>query len=193
MKRLWLIPALALPLALALAACQEEAWQITDPVALSAEAVGYYCQMNLLEHPGPKAQAHLEGLPGAPLFFSQVRDLVAYLRAPEQSHRVLAVWVSDMGAPGATWDSPGATNWIDARSAHYVVGATIEGGMGAPEFVPFAAQAAAQSFVDRHGGRVMGLEMIPDALVSLANPSPALTEDPDYETRLRALSQQAGG
>ncbi|MBL8563162.1 MAG: copper resistance protein CopZ, partial [Gemmobacter sp.] len=46
-------------------------------------------------------------------------------------------------------------------------------------------------FARRHGGTVMALEAIPDSLVTLA--SPALAEDPDYETRLRALSQQAGG
>ena len=102
----------ALALILLLAACREEVAQITDPVALTPETVGHVCQMNLLEHEGPKGQVHLEGLPGAPLFFSQVRDVVAYLRLPEQTHRILAVWVNDMGAPGATWESPGATNWI---------------------------------------------------------------------------------
>lgn len=183
MRRLFLL--------LLLAACQEQAMQVTDPVALTPDAVGYYCQMNLLEHPGPKAQAHLEGLPGAPLFFSQVRDLVAYLRAPEQSHRVLAVWVNDMAAPGATWETPGATNWIDARTAHYVVGAAIEGGMGAPEFVPFSDFAAARVFAARHGGQVTSLQAIPDALVTLAAPDTA--EDADWQRRLQDLSRQTGG
>ena len=78
MKRA-LILSLSLSL-LALAACKEEVVQTTDPVGLTAESIGHFCQMNLLEHPGPKAQVHLEGLPGAPLFFSQVRDAVAYAR-----------------------------------------------------------------------------------------------------------------
>ncbi len=173
----------ALVLVLALAACREEVTQNTDPVELTPEAVGYFCQMNMLEHPGPKGQAHLEGLPGTPLFFSQTRDLVAYVRLPEQSHNILALWVSDMGAPGATWDNPGKANWIDAKTAWYVVGAAIEGGMGEQEFVPFA---------DAKGGSVMTLAEIPDALV-IPPEQPDTGEDADYERRLRDLSDQTGG
>jgi copper chaperone NosL len=176
---------------LLLAACQEETAQNTDPVALTPETVGYFCQMNLLEHEGPKGQAHLEGLPGKPLFFSQVRDLVAYLRLPEQSHVILAVWVSDMGATGATWAEPGAANWIDARTAHYVVGAAVEGGMGAPEIVPFADRAAADAFAAEHGGNVMGLDAIPESAI-IAPDAGAGGED-DYARRLRSLSSQTGG
>lgn len=182
----------ALIFALLLTACQEETAQNTDPVALTPETIGYFCQMNLLEHEGPKGQAHLEGLPGAPLFFSQVRDTVAYLRLPEQSHKILAVYVSDMGAPGATWADPGATNWIDARTAHFVVGADVEGGMGAPELVPFADLAKAQAFAGEHGGSVMGLEAIPDTAV-VAPDLPGDAGDDDYAARLRALSEKPEG
>jgi copper chaperone NosL len=182
----------ALILILLLAACREEVVQTTDPVALTAEAVGHFCQMNLLEHEGPKGQAHLEGLPGAPLFFSQVRDLVAYLRLPEQTHRILAVWVNDMGAPGATWESPGATNWIDGRKAHYVVGSARDGGMGAPELVPFADRQAALDFAALHGGNVMGLEAIPESAVIAPVPEDGETDD-DFSRRLKALSDRTGG
>jgi copper chaperone NosL len=71
---------------LSLVACKEEAVQDTSPLPLTVEAVGHFCQMNLFEHEGPKAQAHLNGLPRMPLFFSQVRDVVAYVRLPEQTH-----------------------------------------------------------------------------------------------------------
>jgi len=116
---------------LLLPACREDIAALPRPVALTEESTGHYCQMELLEHPGPKAQAHLAGLEH-PLFFSQVRDVVAYQRMPEQSHVVTVAYVSDMGAPGATWDDPGAENWIAATEAHYVVGSAIAGGMGAP-------------------------------------------------------------
>ena len=182
----------ALVLVLALAACREDVTQNTDPVELTPEAVGYFCQMNMLEHPGPKGQAHLEGLPGMPLFFSQARDLVAYVRLPEQSHKILAIWVSDMGAPGATWDAPGKANWIDAETAWYVVGSAVEGGMGAQEFVPFADRDKARAFADANGGSVMRLAEIPDALV-IPPEAPDTGEDPDYERRLRELSDQTGG
>ena len=63
-----------------LAACQE-AVQIAKPdaVHLTPEAAGHYCQMTVLEHEGPKAQIHLAGNPN-PLWFTQVRDAVAFLR-----------------------------------------------------------------------------------------------------------------
>ena len=182
----------ALALILLLAACREAVVQTTDPVALTPDAVGHFCQMNLLEHEGPKGQVHLEGLPGAPLFFSQVRDVVAYLRLPEQTHRILAVWVNDMGAPGATWESPGATNWIDGHKAHYVVGSARDGGMGAPELVPFADRRAALDFAARHGGNVMGLEAIPESAVIAPVPDDGET-DADFSRRLKALSDRTGG
>jgi copper chaperone NosL len=135
---------------------------------------------------------HLDGLPGMPLFFSQVRDAVAYARLPEQSHPILAIWVNDMGAPGATWADPGVSNWIDAKRAHYVVGSTLSGGMGATELVPFLRVEDAAAFAERHGGRVMGLEAIPDAEVVAPDTADA-TGDADFERRLRALSQRTGG
>lgn len=185
---------LALPL-LALAACKEEAQDISA-VALTADSVGHYCQMNLLEHPGPKAQVHLEGLPGMPLFFSQVRDAVAYSRLPEQDGVILAIYVNDMGAPGATWDDPGAANWIPAAEAHYVVGSKVEGGMGVPELVPFSDLDRAAAFAAQKGGTVMALSAIPDSAViaPVALDAGAGTEgDPDYNQRLKALSDQTGG
>ncbi|MCQ0093155.1 nitrous oxide reductase accessory protein NosL [Roseovarius sp. M141] len=177
---------------LALTACKEETAQDTSPLPLTPAAVGHYCQMNLLEHDGPKAQAHLAGLPGAPLFFSQVRDVIAYLRMPEQSHAVLAIWVNDMGAPGAAWDAPGAANWIDAKDAHYVVGGRAIGGMGAPEIVPFSDPADAAEFAGINGGRVLELDEIPDSAVLAPVELDGDTDDTDFQDRLRSLSRTVG-
>lgn len=182
----------ALLFALLLAACQEEAAQNLDPLPLTPETLGHFCQMNLLEHEGPKGQVHLDGLPGMPLYFSQVSDLVTYLRLPEQSAAVLAIYVSDMGAPGATWAAPGPANWISAASAHYVVGSDVTGGMGAPEVVPFADLDRASDFAARHGGTVMALDAIPDS--ALAAPlSSDTTGEEDYARRLKALSDKPEG
>jgi copper chaperone NosL len=159
MNRL-LLAALA---ALALAACKEEVAGRPLPVAMTAESVGHYCQMNLLEHPGPKAQVHLEGLPD-PLFFSQVRDAIAYQRMPEQSHAIAAVYVSDMSA-APSWDDPGAENWAPAEDVVYVVGARVPGGMGAPELVPFTTRAGAEAFAATNGGEILPLDAIPDEVV----------------------------
>jgi copper chaperone NosL len=149
--------------ALALTACKEEAAERPLPVTMTAQAVGHYCQMDLLEHPGPKAQVHLAGLPD-PLFFSQVRDAIAYQRMPEQSHAITAIYVSDMGdAP--SWEDPGADNWIAVEDAVFVVGALINGGMGAPELIPFAERDAAARFISDNGGEILSLSSIPDDTV----------------------------
>ena len=179
--------------ALLLTACKDEA-QDVSAVPLTDESVGHYCQMQLLEHDGPKAQVHMKGYPGKPLYFSQVRDAVAYSRLPEQEGVILAIWVNDMGAPGATWTQPGAANWIDAKAAHYVVGSTVEGGMGAPELVPFADLDKAAGFAAENGGAVMSLTAIPDSAVIAPVTLPGDgTSDADYSNRLKALSDKIGG
>ncbi|MFP4273883.1 MAG: nitrous oxide reductase accessory protein NosL [Paracoccaceae bacterium] len=180
-------PALIVLSALALAACREDSAELPPPSAMTAEAVGYYCQMDLLEHPGPKAQAHLDGQL-APLFFSQVRDVVAYMRMPEQSHGVIVAYVSDMAAPEASWDDPGAENWIAADSAHYVVGSAIAGGMGADEIVPFSSREAAQTFAERNGGTVMALAEIPDSAVLAPVDDGDAGAEEDFLRRLEALT-----
>lgn len=178
---------------IALTACKEDHAQDTSAVPLTEEAIGHYCQMDLFEHDGPKAQAHLAGLPGAPLFFSQVRDVVAYMRMPEQSHEILTVWVNDMGAIGATWDAPGVTNWITAQEAVYVVGAQVVGGMGAPEVVPFSNSQDAEAFAQANGGQVMEFAEIPDSAVLAPVTLDGGTDDAEFESRQRALSRKLGG
>ncbi|MCL4675174.1 MAG: nitrous oxide reductase accessory protein NosL [Pararhodobacter sp.] len=180
---------------LALGACRDEVAALPDPVEMTAEAVGHYCQMNVLEHPGPKAQVHLVGMVN-PLFFSQVRDAIAYQRMPEQSHAIQAIYVSDMGG-GADWDNPGIDNWIIATTAHYVIGAAVAGGMGAPELVPFSTLAEAEAFARLHGGTIAGLNDIPDdmvlAPVEFDIDQGDADDDTDFQQRLRALSRELEG
>lgn len=186
----------ALALILALAACKQEVAQDVTPVDYGPEAIGHYCQMNLLEHPGPKAQVHLEAIPD-PLFFSQVRDAIAFARAPEQVAPILAIYVNDMGRAGASWDEPGDGNWIAAEAAFFVTGSRREGGMGAAETVPFADEAAARAFVAAEGGEVMRLAQIPDALVLAPAVMPEsgtdeAEDEADFTRRLRALPGPGG-
>lgn len=144
-----------------LAGCRDEAAMLPDPVPPDADARSYYGLMQLSGHAGPKAQIHLEGHP-APIFFAQVRDGLAYLRGTEREARVLVAYVNDMGA-APDWDEPGAENWIALDKAHFVVGAGVTGGMGAPEIVPFGDPAKAAEFAANRGGKVMPLDAIPDA------------------------------
>ncbi len=157
MKRLCLIALIAL------SACKEEVAVVPDPVDLTPDALSFFCQMNIAEHGGPKGQIHLEGYP-APLFFAQVRDMVAYLKSPERDADITAVYVSDMGV-APNWRQPGISNWIAADGATFVVGANVAGGMGAREVVPFADPADADVFVSQYGGSSLPLSDIPDTEV----------------------------
>lgn len=178
-----LLPAL---LALALAGCEEEALPAPEPVAMTQEAIGHFCQMNLTEHPGPKGQVHMKGQPH-PLFFSQVRDALAFNLLPEQEGEITAIYVSDMGA-APDWEAPGADNWIDASDAFYVTGSAQEGGMGAPEMIPFGTEAAARSFAEANGGTVSRMDEIPAEVVLAADGPAADDGDADYAARLEALA-----
>ncbi|WP_170423939.1 nitrous oxide reductase accessory protein NosL [Ruegeria arenilitoris] len=148
---------------IALSACKEEAAEAPDPVDLTPDALSFFCQMNIAEHVGPKGQIHLEGYP-APLFFAQVRDMVAYLKSPERDAEITAVYVSDMSA-APNWRQPGISNWIAADSATFVVGSNVAGGMGAREVVPFSSPADATAFIDQYGGSALPLSDIPDTEV----------------------------
>lgn len=165
----------AISLAL-LAGCKDDlATAIPDAVSLNAEAAGHYCQMNILEHVGPKAQVHLAGYL-EPLWFSQVRDGLVYLKSPEQSAEILVLYVNDMGA-AISWSEPGENNWINAKDALYVVNSDAKGGMGAPELVPFGTREQAQHFITTHGGNIMTLDEIPAEMV-LAPIDFTLTAEP---------------
>lgn len=169
-----------LGLPLLLAGCfEDELASRPAPVALTEEAAGHYCQMILLEHPGPKAQIHIAGLP-EPLWFSQVRDGIAYIRSPERDGDIAAFYVNDMGA-AESWEAPGPENWIAAETAFFVVGSDATGGMGAPEIVPFAEETAALAFMATDGGAVMRLDDISSDAV-LAPVEMSHPHDPSGET-----------
>ncbi len=149
----------ALALILLLAACKEELVEIPSPVVMTDEALGHFCMMALAEMDGPKAQIHLQGLPD-PIFFAQVRDGVAYLKEPEQTLPITAFYVSDMSV-APSWEIPGIANWLLADEAHFVVGAEVTGGMGAPELAPFSKSEDAELFAAEMGGMVLRLADIP--------------------------------
>ena len=115
--------------------------------------------MYVLDHGGPKAQIHLKGLE-QPLWFSQVSDAAAYLHDKEREREIVAVYVSDM-QKAASWGEPGATNWIDANTAFFVIDSAQMGGMGTPEAVSYCTEADAEAFRAAHGGTVVAFTDIP--------------------------------
>lgn len=137
----------------------EEQAQTVEPFALTESAIGRYCGMNVLEHPGPKGQVILGRIP-EPIWFSSARDAVAFTMLPEEPKNIAAIYVSDM-ARASTWEEPGAENWIDAKQAFFVIGSTMRGGMGAEETIPFSTETAARDFAKENGGEVVGFADIP--------------------------------
>ena len=150
---------------LGLSACEGDAPPAAPPPAAEAplEATGLYCGMLLSEHAGPKGQIHLASR-GEPLWFTSVRDTIAFLRLPEEPRDITAIYVNDMGR-AQQWDQPGPGTWIRLEEALLVIESDRVGGMGAPEAVPFSEQAAAEQFQAAHGGRVVKLADIPDDYV----------------------------
>lgn len=160
-RRIVLGPVLAILALTGLAACGEDEMAATPPppAALTQEAMGHFCGMALVEHAGPKGQALLRGN-DRPVWFSSARDAIAFTHLAESPRNIAALYVSDM-AKAEEWDDPGATNWVEARSALFVIGSSRRGGMGAEEAVPFSDRPAAERFAAEHGGQVLTFAEVP--------------------------------
>lgn len=130
------------------------------PFELTDAAIGRYCGMNVLEHPGPKGQIILASRI-EPVWFSSARDTISFTRLPDEAKDIRAIYVSDM-AKAPSWERPGATNWVDARKATFVVGSRLKGGMGAGEAVPFGEREGAEAFARENGGRVVAFAEVAD-------------------------------
>ncbi|NPU10978.1 copper resistance protein CopZ [Bradyrhizobium sp. 83002] len=145
------------------------------PIKLTAQAIGHYCGMNLLEHSGPKGQIFAASLI-EPVWFSSARDAIAFTMLPDEPKDIQAIYVTDMGRAG-NWDNPGADNWIEARKALFVIGSRLKSGMGSDEAVPFSERTAAERFAAQHGGRVVSFSEVPrDYVLSSADDSASAAE-----------------
>ena len=142
-----------------LTACEKnQPVEVPPAQLLTREASGYYCLMTVLEHNGPKGQIILSDKSQA-LWFTSVRDTIAFTLSPEEPKNIAAIYVNDM--TDVDWDNPGTDNWIDARKAWYVIGSDRSGGMGAPEAVPFATKEKAELFAKKQAGTVYAFVSIP--------------------------------
>lgn len=174
-----ILAAAAIAASFLLVGCKgEENTAVPPPFALTEEAMGRYCGMNVLEHSGPKGQIILQQVL-EPIWFSSARDALAFTMLPEEPKDIAAIYVSDMGkAP--SWDRPGAENWIDARKAFFVIGSAARGGMGAEEAVPFSSETDARAFASKNGGQVVGFDEVPkDYVLGTGAEVPAAGSDPD--------------
>ena len=147
-------------LGLLLGACEDDARmaEAPPPRDLTREAIGHYCNMIVVDHLGPKGQIFVRGV-AEPVWFTSVRDTIAFTMLPGEAKNLAAIYVNDMGR--ANWDAPEPDTWIDAKGAWYVIGSDRVGGMGAPEAVPFGDKPAAEAFTHKHGGQVVAFADIP--------------------------------
>jgi len=136
--------------------------EVPPAQTLTREATGYYCLMTVVNHSGPKAQIILSDQPQA-IWFTSVRDAIAFTLSPEEPKNIAAIYVNDM--TDADWNNPGADNWIDAKKAWYVTGSKQTGGMGAPEAIPFATREKAELFAQQQGGTVYVFSEIPQEYI----------------------------
>jgi len=151
---------LALAVLVALTACgDEQASAPPAPAELTRGAVGHYCGMIVEDHDGPKGQIHLESR-DEPLWFTSVRDTIAFTMLPEEPDDITAIYVHDIGT-AESWDHPSYDTWINAIKAFYVIGSSRRGGMGAPEPVPFSDRDAAAAFSAEYGGEIVTFDEIP--------------------------------
>lgn len=160
----------AMLLSLVVVGCSEERNQTpASPQKLTSDAVGHYCGMTLAEHTGPKGQIILESR-REPVWFSSARDVFSFTMLAEEAKDIRAIYVTDM-AKAPNWNDPGAENWIDAHQALFVISSRKQGGMGAPETVPFSERAAADRFVAEHGGKIVAFAEVPRDYVLSSEPA----------------------
>ncbi|MGF9566768.1 nitrous oxide reductase accessory protein NosL [Neorhizobium sp. BT27B] len=147
------------------------------PTAMTAEAMGRYCGMNVMEHDGPKGQVIMQQTEEV-IWFSSARDTVAFTMLPEEPRDIAAIYVSDM-SKAPSWEKPGAENWVDARKAHYVIESSRVGGMGTAEAVPFSVEQDAIAFAAKNGGRVVGFKDIPENYILGSQVPPSDAQAPE--------------
>ncbi|MDW7774125.1 MAG: nitrous oxide reductase accessory protein NosL [Desulfobulbaceae bacterium] len=62
---------------------------------------------------------------------------------------IAGIWVRDFNSG----------EWLEAKSAHFVIGSEVMGPMGR-ELIPFHRQSAAESFQREHGGELAGFDAV---------------------------------
>lgn len=178
MTAIWRQVCATVVLIVGVAACDntEETAETPPPEEYSGEAIGYFCNMLLVEHGGPKGQVHLASRE-TPLWFSSVRDTVAFTLLEGEPKDIMAIYVNDMGR-ATDWQSPEPGTWVEAQAAWFVIGSRRMGGMGLPEVVPFGTSEAAETYAGEYGGRVVRLAEIPADYVLGMPDLPAEGADP---------------
>lgn len=155
-------PAWLLAAVLLLPACGQQAAHNMAPVEITRSTACSLDGMTLADYPGPKAQIHYADQP-APDYFCDLMEMFNTVLKPEQTRKVTAIYVQDMGQ--AEWENPQG-QWIEAKAAFYVAGSNRTGSMG-PTLGSFAQEDAANKFAAAYGGKVLKFAEITADMVAL--------------------------
>lgn len=152
---------LALSVGVLLTACSDdktpqEVTAVAGPVAFEAGDECHVCGMIITELPGAKAQA-VEGRSTAVRKFCSTQDMLSWWLQPENQHLQAELYVHDIAK--TSWEHPQDEYLIDARSAWYVAGSSLQGAMG-PSLVSFGTREAAELLADAKGGRVLSWDQM---------------------------------
>jgi copper chaperone NosL len=148
-------------LMLLLTACENSSQDhVYAPQTVTRDDIGYYCNMIIEDHSGPKGQVILSNAEKA-IWFTSVRDAIAFNLLPDEPKNIAAFFVTAMDE--ADWNNPEKENqnWIDAQSAMYVINSKQRGGMGQMELIPFKNRQSANIFIEKNGGEVLSYLEIP--------------------------------
>jgi len=138
-----------------------EVAEVLGPVAFESGDECHVCGMIITELPGAKAQA-LESSGTAVRKFCSAQDMLSWWLQPENQHLKAELYVHDVAK--TPWDHPKDEHLIDARTAWYVVGSSLQGAMG-PSLVSFSSREAAQLLADSKGGRVLSWDQLDMAVL----------------------------
>ena len=144
-----------------LTACSEdkkatEVTEVVGPVAFESGDECHVCGMIITELPGAKAQA-VESRSTAVRKFCSTQDMLSWWLQPENHHLQAELYVHDVAK--TPWEHPQDEHLIDARTAFYVLGSSVQGAMG-PSLVSFGTREAAELFADTKGGRVLSWQQM---------------------------------
>ena len=117
------------------------------PQAITETTPCAVCAMYPFRYPAWQSQViftdnSMAAFDGCKCMFRFLLNMPAFTQ-DHKADQVAAVWVKDFAAG----------DWIDGKTAYYVIGSTELGPMG-KELIPFATQAAAEAFQKTKGGTV---------------------------------------
>ncbi len=140
------------------------------PVAITTGDMCAVCGMIIVNYPGPRAEAYLEGQ-AKPLKFGGTSDFFAFILQPENVHHLGALYVQDMAITDWQHPSNDPSTFTDARKAWYVADQPLPGEMG-PTLASFRRREDAEAFIHKHGGRLVQFQDVtPDLISHLTQPA----------------------